>query len=1577
MAKRKKGAAKPAATRRTTRRGKLASAETDLGGGETSSTAEAVASESHNDSLPPSTVDHQSSATIDNQPTSETNSGTSGQCTKPNLPVIALHKKFGKYRCLFTNDETFTRKYELGSDSETNSSVEIRVVDPCASSESDSNMAADAHTNINRACYSPENSTIPSLQSDSRDLSPVAMLQQELANGVANLDNEINGSEVDDKAETDSVSLLIDHDQIEDIEQMTSETKEKSVLESAIASNDTVFTEDNQNQHIPLDVDQLDFIGDDDEVITIVQIVEDDNPELYYNIKIDSPSNHEEQTENVNKHQEIDFQKHFENLNLAASSERHTAMNCDINEIRTPPCRTPDLPFVKENINELLSRPDPSLTPSSTLSDDSNSSRVTEQNQTFSNDSAESSPTGVRRSNRIKTISNLKQKTKGYGLVKTPLKKALITQTKLKLEEIGSDSQEISEALQGNAPNSPSFPVPSEMPVKVKSRWRRSSELEMGANSPAISPLASPSLPQRMPTVNENNNLPDDEQCTVPLSKEAYDKIIEDRMNQYQHLDENEYLCERMISKETKKMICDCFMTKEELERGELACGEDCLNRLLMIECNSRCPVGDRCTNRRFQKQENASLKVFYADKKGCGVEASGDISTGEFLMEYVGEVLDYELFYKRAQAYSDENNLHHYFMSLKGDTVIDATVKGNISRFINHSCDPNAETQKWTVNGELRIGFFSKRDIVAGEEITFDYQFQRFGKVAQRCYCGAESCRGWIGAEPDSDDDYDEEEEEDVSTSKLKTTESSEEAQVSTAETAGPRPIRPKRERKYKPKTPDLVQDADIEEDLEALSRTGVKNQSHTLRLSRTVVRAKTRRAQTALLRLLRDADLPCRRLFLDYRGLRLLAPWCADAPLDFRWEMLQTVDRLPIPNKTMVQESRFFTVVERWLSASDQTPTDMFLDEATGLPVDIPNRANQENAVTTDKIKENLFIMEKVRNIANQLLERWSSLKEVFKIPKKERIQQMKEHERQANVERRAADSSGTRDRDRDRDRERERREDRERDREKERERERERERDREKERDRERERNDREKDRERDRYRDRDRERDRERDRDRDDRDRKKRRGSPEGRRSIRLSDRVLAAVPPMSKEERRRAFAEAAAVADETRRQRDQHQPPPQPQPQPPPHWPHYWPQPDQFPQMFPGMMGAPPGMMPGGMGAPMVGMVPPDMPPEWMADYQGPPGGFCPPFPGPQPFCMPQPNMMGMGAFPVGGFMFGQQMPQPFPQMPQPPQTEPPPLPMEQGNKPVVLPSLWRSAVDGRGRTYYYHVKMRRPQWLPPPLPPQVSDESSSEEEEEQVNPLDSPLVRRQIKGKMVEGVNGIYEVIKEDSRNGLIPEHALLTMRPRKRRPGLVSERPISPRTEEDKLAGRLEVKRYRQTKEKLRRRREKLLQKEKLLAAGKVKKVKEPELEVKIAELIESDSGSESDQEVVERAATPPPVALSPSPPPPTAPPSDPAETARKIKEHFRNNMARVMVHHLNPYRHPDATKGRITCTADFKHLARKLTHFVMLKELKHCRSVEELVVTNSVRSKAKIFVKKYMAKFGPVYNRPPEEAD
>lgn len=54
--------------------------------------------------------------------------------------------------------------------------------------------------------------------------------------------------------------------------------------------------------------------------------------------------------------------------------------------------------------------------------------------------------------------------------------------------------------------------------------------------------------------------------------------------------------------------------------------------------------------------------------------------------------------------------------------------IQGGLGRFINHSCDPNCETQKWVVRGQLAIGLFTQRDVKAGEELTFDYNFERYG---------------------------------------------------------------------------------------------------------------------------------------------------------------------------------------------------------------------------------------------------------------------------------------------------------------------------------------------------------------------------------------------------------------------------------------------------------------------------------------------------------------------------------------------------------------------------------------------------------------------------------------------------------------------------------------------------------------------------------------------------------------------------------------------------------------------------------------------------------------------------------
>jgi hypothetical protein len=196
-------------------------------------------------------------------------------------------------------------------------------------------------------------------------------------------------------------------------------------------------------------------------------------------------------------------------------------------------------------------------------------------------------------------------------------------------------------------------------------------------------------------------------------------------------------------------MLCECSSSAQERSLGIAACGDDCLNRLLMIECGSRCPCGEHCTNRNFRRRQNAAIEPFRTELKGWGLRTSPgcDLKASTFLIEYVGEVINVRQFKKRSERYAAQGNEHFYFMSLHNDLFIDATRKGNMSRFFNHSCDPNCETQKWTVNGELRIGFFTRRAVVAGEELTFDYQFQTVGKTQQRCYCGSDKCRGFLGA--------------------------------------------------------------------------------------------------------------------------------------------------------------------------------------------------------------------------------------------------------------------------------------------------------------------------------------------------------------------------------------------------------------------------------------------------------------------------------------------------------------------------------------------------------------------------------------------------------------------------------------------------------------------------------------------------------------------------------------------------------------------------------------------------------------------------------------------------------------
>ncbi|KFW74534.1 Histone-lysine N-methyltransferase SETD2, partial [Phalacrocorax carbo] len=406
-------------------------------------------------------------------------------------------------------------------------------------------------------------------------------------------------------------------------------------------------------------------------------------------------------------------------------------------------------------------------------------------------------------------------------------------------------------------------------------------------------------------------------------------------------IEENVYLTERKKNKshrDIKRMLCECPpLSKEERAQGEVACGEDCLNRLLMIECSSRCPNGDYCSNRRFQKKQHADVEVILTEKKGWGLRAAKDLPSNTFVLEYCGEVLDHKEFKARVKEYARNKNIHYYFMALKNDEIIDATQKGNCSRFMNHSCEPNCETQKWTVNGQLRVGFFTTKLVPSGSELTFDYQFQRYGKEAQKCFCGSANCRGYLGGEN----------------------------RVSIRAAGG----KMKKERSRKKDS--------VDGELEALLENGegLSDKNQVLSLSRLMVRIETLEQKLPCLKLIQNThSQSCLKSFLECHGLSLLWIWMTELGdgrgstannLKLQLEIMKTLELLPIPTKNMLEESKVLPVIQRWAQTKTAVPQlsegDGYSSENTSrahTPLNTPDLSTKQSAEgDTDTPKKLVF--------------------------------------------------------------------------------------------------------------------------------------------------------------------------------------------------------------------------------------------------------------------------------------------------------------------------------------------------------------------------------------------------------------------------------------------------------------------------------------------------------------------------------------------------------------------------------------------------------------------------------------------
>lgn len=173
-----------------------------------------------------------------------------------------------------------------------------------------------------------------------------------------------------------------------------------------------------------------------------------------------------------------------------------------------------------------------------------------------------------------------------------------------------------------------------------------------------------------------------------------------------------------------------------------------------IIECNSHCTCRENCGNRVIQNGPLDSLIVLKVNGKGFGLFTNKRIKKCQFICEYAGEVIGIEEAKRRVEANKDSMNyvlvVSEYIEDRVMVTCIDPKYFGNIGRYSNHSCEPNANLVPIRVEGPVpRLCLFASRDIEVGEEITFNYAGGVTSSVHNlsdtRCLCGSNNCSGYL----------------------------------------------------------------------------------------------------------------------------------------------------------------------------------------------------------------------------------------------------------------------------------------------------------------------------------------------------------------------------------------------------------------------------------------------------------------------------------------------------------------------------------------------------------------------------------------------------------------------------------------------------------------------------------------------------------------------------------------------------------------------------------------------------------------------------------------------------------------
>jgi uncharacterized protein len=145
-------------------------------------------------------------------------------------------------------------------------------------------------------------------------------------------------------------------------------------------------------------------------------------------------------------------------------------------------------------------------------------------------------------------------------------------------------------------------------------------------------------------------------------------------------------------------------------------------------------------------KRQGPRIAVRNSGIHGRGVYARHLIREDETVCEYKGEIINEA---EVARRYPENmRGLNHTFIfGVAHDHNIDGGARGNIARWINHSCAPNCDTYE----KDKRMFIRAIRDIRPGEELSYDYYIEADERITKAlkarwpCWCGAKKCRGTV----------------------------------------------------------------------------------------------------------------------------------------------------------------------------------------------------------------------------------------------------------------------------------------------------------------------------------------------------------------------------------------------------------------------------------------------------------------------------------------------------------------------------------------------------------------------------------------------------------------------------------------------------------------------------------------------------------------------------------------------------------------------------------------------------------------------------------------------------------------